>query len=550
MENCIFSSVITSSLEKALVGTLPKAYPELKNANALIGERYSFQLLTLADYYTREIPLFTLEICGDDVADITVREVKQVHADYPHYGCDPSVGTKLYIDSPSALYPEILEPMDETRFHLAPGQLKAFWFEYIPKTAGEKNVTVKVKYGEETVTENSLTVSVIDASQPEQKLVYTNWFHCDCLASWYNVPVFSEKHWEIIENYMRAASRGGINCILTPVFTPPLDTEVGSERPTVQLVGIKRTNGVYSFDFSLLKRWIDTAHRSGITHFEISHFFTQWGARNAPKVMAETEEGYRRIFGWETDGTGEEYSAFITAFLSELVPFLKAEGVIDNCYFHVSDEPSEEHLEGYLKAKNIIKPYIGQYKQIDALSSVKFYQNGAVQIPVPATNRIESFLAEDIGERWAYYCCGQYNKVSNRFIAYPSFRNRIIGVMLYKFGIKGFLHWGFNFYYSMGSRRLINPFVTQSGDAMVPSGDAFVVYPGENGKPIESVRYEVFYEAVQDYGALQLAEEKVGREKVLEVIKEVLGDVTFSEYPTSAAPILELRNKICEIIKG
>ena len=49
---------------------------------------------------------------------------------------------------------------------------------------------------------------------------------------------------------------------------------------------------------------------------------------------------------------------------------------------------------------------------------------------------------------WVYYCCGQGYKVSNRFIAMPAWRNRILGVQLYKYKMEVFLHWGYNFSYS------------------------------------------------------------------------------------------------------
>lgn len=74
------------------------------------------------------------------------------------------------------------------------------------------------------------TLKVIDAVLPKQELLFTEWFHTDCIADYYKVPVFSEKHWELIESFMRMAAQGGVNLILTPVFTPPLDTEVGGER--------------------------------------------------------------------------------------------------------------------------------------------------------------------------------------------------------------------------------------------------------------------------------------------------------------------------------
>jgi hypothetical protein len=36
----------------------------------------------------------------------------------------------------------------------------------------------------------------------------------------------------------------------------------------------------------------------------------------------------------------------------------------------------------------------------------------------------------------------------------------------------------------------------------MPHGDAYVVYPGDNG-PIDSIRWEVFAESLQDYALLQ-----------------------------------------------
>ncbi|MES9143981.1 glycoside hydrolase domain-containing protein, partial [Cutibacterium acnes] len=72
-------------------------------------------------------------------------------------------------------------------------------------------------------------------------------------------------------------------------FTPPLDTKVGGERPTVQLVGVNVTNGKYSFDFSKLKRFVDMCLGLGVEYFEMSHLFTQWGAAFAPKVIATVD---------------------------------------------------------------------------------------------------------------------------------------------------------------------------------------------------------------------------------------------------------------------
>ncbi len=48
---------------------------------------------------------------------------------------------------------------------------------------------------------------------------------------------------------------------------------------------------------------------------------------------------------------------------------------------------------------------------------------------------------------------------------------------------------------------MIDPF-TNPGS---PPGDFFVVYPGPDGKPMDSIRWEVFAESLQDYAMLQTA---------------------------------------------
>ena len=101
--------------------------------------------------------------------------------------------------------------------------------------------------------------------------IYTNWFHTDCLASYYNVEVFSDEYWRITKNFLKTAADYGMNCVLTPLFTPPLDTEIGKERPTVQLIDISLQKGKYNFNFDNLTKWIEMAQSFGIEYFEASY---------------------------------------------------------------------------------------------------------------------------------------------------------------------------------------------------------------------------------------------------------------------------------------
>jgi hypothetical protein len=167
-----------------------------------------------------------------------------------------------------------------------------------------------------------------------------------------------------------------------------------------------------------------------------------------------------------------------------------------------------------------------------------------VEHPICTIDHIEPFISRGVKGLWAYYCCAQYKEVSNRFIAMPSYRNRIIGIQLYKYGIEGFLHWGFNFYYSQYSLYPIDPYVTTSTDGIFSSGDAFSVYPGKNG-PLPSIRALVFREALEDIALCKLLEEKIGKPAVVELIDKEAGfEVTFKSYPKSEDFIFRLTEKI------
>ena len=431
---------------------------------------------------------------------------------------------------------------------LLPLQWRSFWIELKPEgrlPSGNHEISIEVQSADgSSLSSCNAVLEVIGEFLPEQELIYTNWFHADCIAALHKTGVFSETHWVLLEKYISEAVSHGMNMLLTPLFTPPLDTAEGGERPTTQLVEVNKSNGKYVFGFDKLDRWISIALSCGIKYFEMSHLFTQWGASHAPKIMSCSGKEVKRIFGWDTDASGEDYRSFLHAFLSELKVFLTERGLKDKCYFHVSDEPSLLHIGSYSAASGIIRDDLKEYKIIDALSDIEFYRNGLIRKPIPATDHIKPFLDEGIEGLWAYYCCGQYKGVSNRFFCMPSVRNRVLGMQLYKFDIEGFLHWGYNFWFTQFSISVLDPYKTTDAGHAFPSGDAFMVYPGDNG-PVVSLRLKIFREALQDLRAARLLESRIGREAVLAMIDEGLEKgITFDEYPRSSNWLKSLRKKI------
>ena len=549
-----------SSLEK-IIGDIANVAEISNKKTVMKGESFSYQI-AMQSSNNAEI---NVEIISPIKDGVKLYVVKNAIMDLPVYTSNdeffPAPDDDFITKTPGIM-PDILMPFELEDNHMRLyNTTGALWVNVtVPKDteAGEYPVTLKIKYTKECEerikttfeSEQTMIFDVINEELPEQKTLFSQWFHVDCIADVHNVPIYSEEHWDLIGKYMKMASDIGINVILTPVITPPLDTGVGISRPCTQLVKIEKKDGKFTFDFTLLKRWVDLANKNKMKYFEVCHLFSQWGVEYAPniKVTENGEESY--MFGWHTKAKSPEYGEFLKQFIPALIEFFKQEGIKERCYFHISDEPHKEHVEAYSYAYNIIKPLIDGCETIDALSDYEFYKQGLVNNPVTVSNRITPFLENKIENQWVYYCCAQYDGVGNRLLAMPSYRNRILGLQMYKYDIKGFLHWGYNFYKNEFARKNVNPYVTTSGDCAFPSGDAFSVYPVINDV-IPSLRAIIFKEALNDIETCRTLEKYIGRDKVVEMIDKAAGtEITFAEYPRNNDYIPDLMESMKKMIKS
>jgi len=534
---------IISSLEKCFLDGDFDAIPELTQASMLRNERYSFCIaFTMSgEFNVKGVRCAVKGNCAANLETFRVGHVP-VEMAVAKTNCDDN-----YLRYTPGLYPDLLTPYTGERVPLCPDYIQSMWVTITPDSqtmAGDYEIEVTLTDSEGTLATGLLPLRIIDAELPPQRLALSQFLHCDCLAQYYNVPVFEDRHFELIESFLEMSVYYGIDTALTPIFTPPLDTTVGGERLTTQLIVVNVNDGKYSFDFSLLDRWVDICERVGIYRYEMSYLFSQWGAEHAPKVMACVDGEYKRIFGWETDACGDEYATFLRQVLPALIKHMNGRGIgPDRMIFHVSDEPVGKHLDNYRRAKAIVAPLLDGYEMYDSLSDIAFYQESVVSRPIPAINYVEPFLEAGVKDLWVYYCVAQNIDVSNRFISMPSARNRVIGTQFYKYNIGGFLHWGLNFYNTQESTRPVNPYRETDCDYFGPAGDAFSVYPGADGLPLASLRLVVFYDALQDLRAFELCEKLYSREFVMSLIEE-RGPITFKNYPKDAAYLLELREKI------
>lgn len=537
---------LLSSLEKIFFD-MPENIEEHIQGSMFKNEIYSFQLAGWVRSQHDRGLLCKLEIESELAPYIEVKQIGYVPNLLPSIRVDDGDD---YITKEPGLYPDPLYKVQGGVIELMSHQTRAFWISVDPKgnMIGSYPIVLKISdMDDNLLSELTFTLELIDRELPELDIYNTCWFYCDCITKMHNVEFMSVEFCKLVEKYMEVYTKFGHNTILTPVFTPPLNTGIGEERPTNQLVDVVVEGSEYKFGFVKLKKWIDMCLKYGIKYFEMCHLFTQWGVKHAPKVMATVDGEFKRIFGWETDSAGAEYKAFLEVFLPALTAFLKKENILEQCLFHISDEPKLEDEARYRGAKDILTQFIDEKKLIDALSDYQFYENGIVKQPVVCNTHIDSFLNHQAENLWVYYSMASRDGVANRFMSMPSYRNRILGYQLYKYEIVGFLHWGYNFWFTNKSEKLINPYMDTTAGGKYQGGDSFMIYPvDEEGDVVCSTRLYVFNESLQDMRALKLLEALTDRQTVLDLLQEVNG---FAIYPRSNQYILELRERINQEIK-
>lgn len=537
-----FTLQTVSSLEKvmpaAALGNIEKHGEMLSN------EKFAFQVVGNSD--VENLCGLQLRWSGTLAPYMTVRHVDYVPA---LRTCMPG-HDDFFLDDAAQVFPDPLRPLfpegESVTYHLN----SSFWVdvfnpEGIP--AGDYSAKFVLEDADgKLLAETDYSLTVLSGRLAESDLYTTNWLHCDGICNYYGIEPMSEPFWNRLEQFISCAAEHGFTMLYTPLFTPPLDTAVGRERMTIQTVSVEKHGERYEFDFSNLERYLQIARSCGIRYFEFSHLFSQWGARACPKVEV-TENGQRQnLFGWDTPSDSPAYRGFLRAFLPRLVDFLKERG-LDRCsFFHLSDEPFEESINIYREIHAFLKPLSGGIPYMDALSHYAYYESGCVDIPVVGIAYTEEFERHGVSH-WIYNCCGPDNEhLSNRFICMPSLRNRVLGLQMYRSGVKGYLHWGFNFYNTVFSYHAIDPFISTDADRNLPAGDPFIVYPGKDC-PWASIRLETFLHGMQDYRALLALEQKIGREKVCDILDEY-GYKNYREYPIEESTLIALRSHVNAIL--
>jgi hypothetical protein len=492
------STWLAPSLVRHFPATPPPKAP-LRSLAAARNEQFSFQVALRGDTAT---PV-RVEANGPAGWMIRVRRVGFVPVQHHN---TPIPADPLDVDGLDAIPGFVPDPLlDETGFLLPAHETHAFWVTVRPgpnAAPGRHAITVDVVPEKGKSARHKLAVTLHGiVLEPRRDFDVTHWFYADGLIDWYQTDQFDARFWDLLALYIRNIAEHGQNTLYVPVFTPPLD---GVKRPS-QLLRVRKTGrNKYAFDWSDVRRYVRLAAAEGITHFEWCHPFTQWGVKHAIRIYEGQGRDEKLLWPAETGATSDTYRRFLSQYLPALHRFLKAEGLLDRSFFHVSDEPhGDEPLARYRAARALLAELAPWMKVMDALTDIRYGREQLTDLPIPSISTALDFVREGI-PCGCYYCCGPRDRFLNRLLDTPLAKVAMHGFLLYRWPFKNFLHWGYNYWYQAQTRTLIDPYTCQDGKRWPgwAYGDTFVVYPGKDG-PVDSMRWEIFGESLQDYRLLQ-----------------------------------------------
>ncbi len=341
--------------------------------------------------------------------------------------------------------------------------------------------------------------------KPRTDFPVTHWISADSIWEYYKTEPFSDRFWELAEAYIENLTAHNLDVVYSPIFNARHEI---LQRPAQLLKVRPLGDDRYEFDFSDVRRWIQLAKKHNARYVEWTHFFTPapTSGKYPQRIFERWETIGKLLWGPEISAGSDTYRRFLEQFLPAFKQVLIEEGMLDRSLFHCADEPDGPvQVADYRQARALLKELAPWMKVIDAMSDPVFASERLTDMPVPSIVTAPQFAAAKC-DAWVYFCCGPRGPYLQRFLDTPLPKLRMAGWLFYKLRAKGFLHWGHNYWFVFCTGTPTNPFIDAAVSAWpgMPHGDAFVVYPGENG-PIDSIRWEVFAESLQDYALLQTA---------------------------------------------
>ena len=360
-----------------------------------------------------------------------------------------------------------------------------------------------------------IELKVYEAVVPrERHLKIYNWLFYDSGNGWGQLrhrlggEPWDDRDWTTLKAIARNMADHRQN-----LFTVPLIHNVLSG-PEVFSVKVLKEGDGYRFDFSLFDRCGEVFLAEDPQGILVGGYLAVFGA-SGRALNAKGDLALRspRIDLWDpktgekagrlesADADSPAYLDFLRSLMPALQKHLEEKGWVGNFMMSVHDETFPQYAKARVQLVRFIRQAAPKIRFADANRNID--QAGSIDLWFPLPHHFEAYQdfyreRQAAGDEVGFYTCvtpSGYNM--NRFISFPLLKTRLLHWYNYRFGLTGFLHWGYN-----------AKFPPADLDKAIMDGDANLVYKDQLGFPVPSIRQEAMRDGIEDYELLRLAEAK------------------------------------------
>lgn len=547
---CLLSSCEsrTGEVEFSYVNPLQKILPEQNlfmpcpaEVHTARGECATFQFVVRSPQAIR-----SLKIHVDDFMDsathkkVRLDSLKSYFVGYVHEGRKQVYPGNDFLVSASDFYPDPL--LDDPQRDVQPNVNQAVWVSCpVPRNIRpgtySSRVTITGRTQDGTFKRSlPIKLKIYPACIDRQNLMVANWFQTSFryVDGPNPVAAFSPRWWELMGEMADLMRDHGQNVVK---ISPLLLTR-------------------YSFDARGCVNGVD------FTNFDrVAELFIRKGVlkRLAGGDIAKRMDGWDSPFGYVIPHITAKDTSFVCVsrndpkarnfyrfFFKALDKHLSEKGWQEIYMQHIADEPNDTTAQSYLEIASFVKAQMPHCKIIDACLTDRL--DNRLDIWVPQLNRIKEALPfyrqqqQQGKEVWFYTCVWPQADFANRFIRQPLLKTRLLHWINYRFGITGYLHWGFNYW--QGEDPMTETASIQPSGTVLPAGDAWIIYPYKNHL-IPSIRLAAMRDGINDYELLRQLGQKdsVTARQIAESMV-----FNFQMYDTDIAHFRKTRIKLLEAL--
>ena len=371
---------------------------------------------------------------------------------------------------------DITEEIGDT---LAEGKLAyAVRIEVAPNApVGAESILIVLSAGDAAVTVK-VTLNIHKAVIPalrDSRLIVCNWIYPDHIVAGHGVEAYSEEYYAILRKYM--------------LHLVDIRSNHFSMMGSNMLVGgfpIRDEGGrIVDFDFSVFERHLKMADEVGFTAL-YGPYLAHWGTPSDDNLyllwdreVAVTErEGYRQL----------------SIYLKRLREMIERNGWEKKYIQPLVDEPQVPNERPYRILAAIFRRFMPGYLVHDPLETTDV--GGGPDIWCIKQAVFEKYIDiyreyQAMGEKFTFYTCGHpMGDHINRVLDLPLVVGRLGFWMCYRYGLLGFLHWGYHAYADRKKTLCVGPAGNQC--IVYPDGDGLVDTVRSHGQRAGAEDWELF----------------------------------------------------------